>query len=693
MLKMLQRLQIKGFVAGVLVTLLMSAVTVAAAVRTENITVTFRNIRIVVNNSVIVPRDAQGRVVEPFIWNDTVFLPIRAVGDAVGMDANWVGSTNTAYLTNRTVVATPTPTPAGNVPQITTATLDNARVGQAYNVTLNAAGSTPITWSISLGALPAGLSLNATTGAITGTPTTAGRVNFTVVAQNVAGTSSVPLSIYVEAAAASGITLPNRRLTVQERNDWIADYNARGGSTAVEREIVRLINVERANRNLTQVTMDDALMRAARFFAQQANDLRNQHTGTHNFGPYATNPAATHGASAEVARVFGGHLGTWNGGNWSSSGTSTAEAVVSGWVASEGHRNFILAPEHRVIGVGQFPGGITYMFMGYRASTPGQPAGQFTVTFNANGGTGSMQPQGFSQGQAQALSTNMFVRTGFNFAGWATTPTGTAQYTNNQSITVTANRTLYAVWQAPASAVPIITTTTLPNAVIHQAYNQSLAATGGGVTWSIVTGALPPGLTLNANNGAITGTATTLGTFTFTVRATNVIGNVTRDLQIIVQAPGTGNIQVNNVVGQTEAAARTSLQGQGFVVSVAHAASTVVSPGLVISQDPGAGSLRSHGDTISIVVSTGPTGATASVTGITVSTVTSVFMRGEIFPSTAVVIHATWSDGRTPTVVPASSLTVTPSAFAFGSQLMTAGAHSVTFTYSGFSASTTITVV
>ncbi|MCK5327553.1 MAG: S8 family peptidase, partial [Candidatus Latescibacteria bacterium] len=64
--------------------------------------------------------------------------------------------------------------------EITTTSLPDGVVGEAYSTTLEAArGTTPYTWSISAGSLPDGLSLSST-GVISGTPTTAGTViNFT----------------------------------------------------------------------------------------------------------------------------------------------------------------------------------------------------------------------------------------------------------------------------------------------------------------------------------------------------------------------------------------------------------------------------------------------------------------------------------------------------------------------------------
>ncbi|MGA8730703.1 MAG: Ig domain-containing protein, partial [Terracidiphilus sp.] len=57
---------------------------------------------------------------------------------------------------------------------ITTTSLPSGQVGTAYSATLAATGGTsPYAWSLTSGTLPAGLTLNAATGAISGTPTAA----------------------------------------------------------------------------------------------------------------------------------------------------------------------------------------------------------------------------------------------------------------------------------------------------------------------------------------------------------------------------------------------------------------------------------------------------------------------------------------------------------------------------------------
>lgn len=88
-----------------------------------------------------------------------------------------------------------------------------------------------------------------------------------------------------------------------------------------------------------------------------------------------------------------------------------------------------------------------------------------------------------------------------------------------------------------------ITTTTLPDATLHQPYSCSVAATGGagsGYSWSIVAGVLPPGLLLGVvgqSDVAIDGTPTQAGTFAFTIQAQDPAGATGQaNLQITVVA-------------------------------------------------------------------------------------------------------------------------------------------------------------
>ena len=90
---------------------------------------------------------------------------------------------------------------AAAAPTITTDTLPDGKVGEAYSQTLSATGTTPITWGIDSGNLPAGLTLDEATGEISGTPTAAGTASFTVKVENSAGSDTKELSIAIAKAA------------------------------------------------------------------------------------------------------------------------------------------------------------------------------------------------------------------------------------------------------------------------------------------------------------------------------------------------------------------------------------------------------------------------------------------------------------------------------------------------------------
>ena len=83
---------------------------------------------------------------------------------------------------------------------------------------------------------------------------------------------------------------------------------------------------------------------------------------------------------------------------------------------------------------------------------PAAPTNAYFVSYNANGGVGTMPVQPFRYGTAQALTTNAFVHTNFTFKGWALSPTGQVVYANCQivsNLTTTADETidLFASWK------------------------------------------------------------------------------------------------------------------------------------------------------------------------------------------------------------------------------------------------------
>ncbi len=90
----------KGVLLGSLVTLLIVSLvgTAFATYQNQQITAEYSNIKIVIDGSEITPKDANGNIVEPFVYNGTTYLPVRAVGQALGKTVTWDGNTSTVYL-------------------------------------------------------------------------------------------------------------------------------------------------------------------------------------------------------------------------------------------------------------------------------------------------------------------------------------------------------------------------------------------------------------------------------------------------------------------------------------------------------------------------------------------------------------------------------------------------------------------
>lgn len=97
-------------------------------------------------------------------------------------------------------------------PGITTTSLDGGTEDAPYSATINATGS-PTSWKVTDGSLPPGLTLDESTGLISGTPTAQGTSDFTVTAANNGGSDSEQLSITINQAAnvpVESVSKPNR---------------------------------------------------------------------------------------------------------------------------------------------------------------------------------------------------------------------------------------------------------------------------------------------------------------------------------------------------------------------------------------------------------------------------------------------------------------------------------------------------
>lgn len=136
----------------------------------------------------------------------------------------------------------------------------------------------------------------------------------------------------------------------------------------------------------------------------------------------------------------------------------------------------------------------------------------YVITFDENGGTGSLPQQTMASGTTAALTTNSgdITRTGFTFVGWTTYGGGLVSYTNGQSYTMHgSNVTLYAVWGPNLSAIEnisgiftigsVIYAGALTPAIATVSYQWQSATTTGGI-YSNINGETSDTYTLVAND-------------------------------------------------------------------------------------------------------------------------------------------------------------------------------------------------
>ncbi|MEV4515225.1 putative Ig domain-containing protein [Dactylosporangium sp. NPDC049525] len=153
-------------------------------------------------------------------------VPVGADPIAVAVDPD----THVAYVVNEGSNNVSVLTPVAPL-AVTTTSLPNGQLGVAYSQTLTATGgTTPYTWSVVSGSLPDELSLDASTGVISGTTTAAGAFNFTVQVTD-AGTphltATKPLSITVPQVSQSISFTPPASGTVGQS----ATLTATGGGS------------------------------------------------------------------------------------------------------------------------------------------------------------------------------------------------------------------------------------------------------------------------------------------------------------------------------------------------------------------------------------------------------------------------------------------------------------------------------
>jgi hypothetical protein len=208
------------------------------------------------------------------------------------------------------------------------------------------------------------------------------------------------------------------------------------------------------------------------------------------------------------------------------------------------------------------------------------------------------------------------------------------------SATVTATSVTDPTKRAPVtinvSLLPSFTTTTLPAGVEGTAYNQMLGVTGGSGTlsYSLASGTLPAGLSLNSTTAAITGTPTgPNGTSNFMVKVTDSSSagpqSATQALSIAINLPPAPTITTTSLPAAAEFTAYSqTIQATGFAPLSFSVISGTLPVGLNLNGTTGAitgrpqGPLGTSNFTITVTDSSNPAQTASQALSITVNAAT-----------------------------------------------------------------------
>lgn len=137
---------------------------------------------------------------------------------------------------------------------------------------------------------------------------------------------------------------PGQKITIPEVSQTVANY---------EKEVVRLVNAERAKYSLPPLTENWELSRVARYKSQDMKDKS-----------YFSHTSPTYGSPFNMMKSFG--LSYRTAGENIAKGQRTPQEVVKAWMNSSGHRANILNSSYTKIGVGYVADGHywTQMFIG-----------------------------------------------------------------------------------------------------------------------------------------------------------------------------------------------------------------------------------------------------------------------------------------------------------------------------------------
>lgn len=482
------------------------------------------------------------------------------------------------------------------------ASLPPPLAGVAYSQTITASSGQPttFTYAVSAGQVPVGLSLNAATGELSGTPTQAGPYNFTVTATDGGGFTGS--QAYSGAVGAPVLSLaPSTVAGTTAGTPYSTTFVASGGNPGYSYQLTGTLPnglsfspagmlsgtpTQAGTFNFSVRASDSTTGTGAPFFIVN-NYTLSVSAPTVVVDP-TTLPAATGGVAYSQAITASGGNGTYTfsltsgalpvGMSFSSAGVLSGTPTVAGTFtftvqATDGNgftgsRSYSLVVNAPTITLAP-------------TTLPGGSGGvAYSQALTANGGVASYTyslsagalPPGIALSSAGNLSGTPTISGNFNFTVTATDSVG---FTGSQA---------YAF----SVAAPTITITpaTLPAATGSIAYSQPLSASGGngGYTYSLTTGTLPPGIALSSA-GVISGTPTTTGSYSFTVRATDGFGFTgSQAYTVTVNAPAIVFVQTTLPGGQVAVAYSQTVSAGGGSGSFTYSVSAgALPPGIALS--------------------------------------------------------------------------------------------------------------
>ncbi|MCC7340212.1 MAG: putative Ig domain-containing protein [Bryobacterales bacterium] len=443
---------------------------------------------------------------------------------------------------------------------VTPATLPGAQVSVTYSTTIAAAGGVPpYNFSANPSQLPPGMVLNANTGVLGGTPSVAGDYSFLVTVRDAQlNTVERTFSVRVTASVAAptiltSSPLPEAVIGVSYPLSLVVSGGQRPFSFSVSSGALPPgLQLDSANgvlsgtpSQLGDFTFEIRVADAAQRSSTKPFTLRVVEgiTITTTELPSAavgvaypsTSIAVTGGAEPYTFELYDNLPPglTLNPLSGVIGGTPTQAGVFSFAIIVRDSSQRVASRDYS-IGV---EAGLRF-----RTTSP-LPAGQVGVVYNqvveVEGGTAPYQFQVVSG----SLPADLTLSGAGRLQGTPGAPfdgSFTVRATDSSKPALSTQRQFSLRISAPL----VISTQTLPPAILGQSYSQGIAASGGEAPYryEVSAGALPAGLLLVESTGTLSGTPTSLGSFPFTVRLTDGdSNNVTRAFTLEVRpAPITG---------------------------------------------------------------------------------------------------------------------------------------------------------